>query len=193
MSTGWKYSRPLKEKLMVLEEPGKPLPFDAARGLVDEVTAQCDIKALVDGLKGKDSKAAQEALEAFGKRLMNLTIELGDSKYMDRTGEMIEKVAKQTGVSFPHRFERYVELSILASRPTDRWNIAKATPKELVLQVSSCSMPKLMEEAGLKDIPCHAMCLASFAAAAEKTGDKVNTEIRKTLAKDGMCEFVFSV
>ena len=53
MSTGWKYSRPLKEKLMALEEPGKPLPFDAARGLVDEVTAQCDIRALVDGLKQK--------------------------------------------------------------------------------------------------------------------------------------------
>jgi len=193
MTIGWKYARPIKEKLMTLEEPGKPLPFDADRRLVDEVMAQCDIKALVEGLKGKDAKAAQEALEAFGKRLMNLTIELADSKYMDRTGEMIEKVAKQTGISFPHRFERYVELSILASRPTDRWNIAKATTKELVLQVSSCTLQKMMEEAGLKDLPCQAMCLASFSAAAEKTGDKLNMEVKKTLSKDGMCEFLFSV
>jgi len=193
MSMGWKYARPIKERLMTLEEPGKPLPFDADRRLVEEVTSQCDIKALVQSLKGKDAKAAQEAQEAFGKRLMNMTIRLANSKYMDRTGEMIERVAKQTGISFPHRFERYVELSILASRPTDRWNIAKATTKELVLQVSSCTVRKMLEEAGLKDLPCQAMCLASFAAAAEKTGDKIRMEIRKTLSRDGMCEFLFSV
>jgi len=193
MTTGWKYSRPLREKLMTLEEPGKPLPFDADRRLVDEVTAQCDMKALVESLKGKDAKAAEKALKAFGKRLMDLTIELADSRYRDRTGEMIEKVAKQTGISFPHRFERYAELSILASRPTDRWNIAKATTKELVLQISSCTLRKMMDEAGLKDLPCRAMCLASFAAAAEKTGDKLKVEMRKTLPKDGMCEFLFSV
>jgi hypothetical protein len=124
---------------------------------------------------------------------MKLTIELADSKYMDRTGEMLERVAKQTGISFPHRFERYVELSILASRPTDRWNIAKATTKELVLQVSSCTLRKMLEEVGLKDLPCKAMCLASFEAAATKTGDKLNMEMRRILPKDGMCEFSFSL
>ena len=46
MTMGWKYAKPIKEKLMKLEEPGKALPFDADRRLVDEVTAQCDIKAL---------------------------------------------------------------------------------------------------------------------------------------------------
>lgn len=192
MTIGWKYAKPIKEKLMKLEEPGKPLPFDADRRLIDEVLAQCDIKALVESLKGKDEKQAQQALEAFGKELMKLTIELADSKYMDRTGEMLERVAKQTGISFPHRFERYVELSILGSRPTDRWNIAKATTKELVLQVSSCTLRKSMDEAGLKDLPCKAMCLASFEVAAAKTGDKLNMEVRKTLPKDGICEFLFS-
>ena len=193
MTMGWKYARPIKEKLMILEEAGKALPFDADRRLVDEVTAQFDIKALVESLKGKDDKAAQEALKAFGKGLMKLTIELVDGKYVDRTGEMVERVAKQTGISFPHRFERYVELSILASRPTDRWNIAKATTKELVLQVSSCAVQKMIEEAGLKGLPCKAMCLASFETAATKTGDKISMEIRKTLPGDGMCEFLFSV
>jgi len=193
MTMGWKYAKPIKKRLLVLEEPGKALPFDADRRLVDEVTAQCDIKTLVESLKGKDAKAAQAALEAFGRELMKLTMELADSKYMDRTGEMLERVAKQTGISFPHRFERYVELSILASRPTDRWNIAMATSKELVLQVSSCAMQKMMEEAGIKDLPCRAMCLASFETAANKTGDKINMEVRKTLPKDGMCEFLFSI
>lgn len=193
MTMGWKYAKPIKEKLMKLEEPGKVLPFDADRRLVDEVMPQYNIEALVESLKGKDEKEARQALEAFGKGLMKLTIKLADGKYMDRTGEMLEKVAKQTGISFPHRLERYVELSILASRPTDRWNIARATTKELVLQVSSCTLRKLMDEAGLKDLPCKAMCLASFEVAASKTGDKLNMEVMKTLTRDGMCEFLFSV
>ncbi|MGB2584210.1 MAG: hypothetical protein WBC89_08670 [Dehalococcoidia bacterium] len=192
MTMNWKYAKPIKEKLMTLEEPGKTLPFDADRRLVDEVTAQCDIKALVESLKGKDEKEAQQAIMAFGRRLMELTIELADGKYIDRTGEMVEKVTRQTGISFPHRFERYVELAILASRPTDRWNITKATTKELVLQVSSCSLNKAMSEAGLT-LPCKEMCLASFEVASTKTGDNLNIEMTKTLPKDGTCEFTFSL
>ena len=192
MTMGWKYGKPIKEKLMTLEEPGKMLPFDADRGLVDEVIAQCDIRALVESVKDKNENAAIEELEAFGKELMKLTIELADSKFIDRTGEMVERVAEQTGISFPHRFERYVELAILASRPTDRWNITKATTMELVLQVSSCTLNKVIAEAGLA-LPCKAMCLASFEVAAARTGDKLNMEMSKTVTKDGICEFTFSL
>lgn len=192
MTMGWEYSKPIKEKLMTLEEPGKMLPFDADRGLVDEVMVQCDIGALVESVKGKNENAAIEALEAFGNELMKLTIELADSKFIDRTGEMVERVAEQTGISFPHRFERYVELAILASRPTDRWNITKATTEELVLQVSSCTLNKAMAEAGLA-LPCKSMCLASFEVAAARTGDKLNIEMSKTVTKDGICEFTFSL
>jgi len=192
MTMGWKYAKPIKEKLVTLEEPGKALPFDADRGLVEEVMAQCDIMALVESLKGKGEKASGEALESFGRELMKLTIELTDGKYIDRTGEMVERVATQTGISFPHRLERYVELSILSSRPTDRWNIARATTRELVLQVSSCALNQGLAEAGLA-LPCKAMCLASFEVAAARTGDKLNVEMSKTLTKDGMCEFSFSL
>lgn len=192
MTMGWKYARPIKEKLMTLEEPGKALPFDADRGLVEEVMAQCDIRALVESLKGKGEKAAGEVLESFGRELMKLTIELADGKYIDRTGEMVERVARQTGISFPHRLERYVELSILSLRPTDRWNIARATTRELVLQVSSCALNQALAEAGLT-LPCKAMCLASFEVAAARTGDKLNMEMSKALTKDGMCEFSFSL
>ena len=192
MTMGWKYAKPIKEKLITLEEPGKVLPFDADRGLVEEVMARCDIRALVESLKGKGEKAAGEALESFGRELMKLTIELADGKYIDRTGEMVERVARQTGISFPHRLERYMELSILSSRPTDRWNIARATTRELVLQVSSCALNQALAEAGLA-LPCKAMCLASFEVAAARTGDKLNTEMSKTLTKDGMCEFSFSL
>lgn len=192
MTMGWKYANPIKEKLITLEEPGKALPFDADRGLVEEVMSRCDIKALVESLKGKGEKVAREALESFGRELMKLTIELADGKYIDRTGEMVERVARQTDISFPHRLERYVELAILSSRPTDRWNIARATTRELVLQVSSCALNQALAEAGLA-LPCKAMCLASFEVAAARTGDKLSMEMSKTLTKDGMCEFSFSL
>jgi hypothetical protein len=193
MTTGWKYGKLLKEKLMTLEEPGKVLLFDADKGLVQEITSKFDIVAVAKSLQGKDEKEAYKALEELGKKVMKLTIELADTKYLDRTGEMVEKVAKQTGISFPHRLGRYLELSIFGLRPTDRWNISKATTKEVVLQVSACAVYKALEDAGIKGLPCQAFCFASFEAAAEKTGDRINIEIPKTLPQDGMCEFHISV
>jgi len=193
MSMGWKYAKPIKEKLMTLEEPGKFLPFDADKRLVEEITSKFDVGAAANTLQGKDEKEAYQGLEELGKQLMKLTIELADTKYMDRTGEMVERVAKQTGISFPHRFERYVELSILGLRPTDRWNISKATTKELVLQVSACSVRKALEEAGIKGLPCRGFCLASFKLAAEKTGDSIRIEMAKAPPQHGMCEFHISV
>jgi len=193
MTMGWKYAKPVKEKLLTLEEPGKPLPFDADRRLVEEITSKFDIATVAKSLQGKDEKEAQKALEELGKEVMKLTIELADNKYMDRTGQMVETVAKQTGISFPHRLGRYVELSLLGLRPTDRWNIAKATTKELILQVSSCSIQKALAEAGVKGLPCKGFCLASFEIAAEKTGTQIKTEMEKTLPQDGMCEFHISV
>jgi hypothetical protein len=193
MTMGWKYAKPVKEKLLNLEEPGRPLPFDADRRLVEEITSKFDIATVAKSLQGKDEKEAQKALEELGKEVMKLTIELADNKYMDRTGQMVETVAKQTGISFPHRLGRYVELSLLGLRPTDRWNIAKATTKELMLQVSSCSIQKALAEAGVKGLPCKGFCLASFEIAAEKTGNQIKTEMEKTLPQDGMCEFHISV
>ena len=192
MTTGWKYGRPLEDRLTTLEEPGKTLAFDADRGLIDEVMAACEINALVESLKGRDEAGARQALEAFGRKLMALTIDLADGKYIDRTGEMVEKVARITGISFPHRFQRYVELSVLGSRPTDRWNIARATPREFVFQVMSCGLNKALAEAGLA-VPCSAMCLAGFEAAAARTGDTLKAELTKTLPKDGVCEFTFTL
>ena len=193
MTTGWKYGKPIKEKLMALEEPGKVLLFDLDKGLVEDITSKFDIGAVAKSLQGKHEKEAYKALEKLGNEVMKLTIELADTKYMDRASEMIEKVAKQTGISFPHRLEKYVELSILGLRPTDRWNITKATTKELVLQVSSCSVHKALEGAGTKGLPCKGFCFASFDTAAEKTEDKIKTEMPKTLPQDGMCEFHISI
>lgn len=193
MTIKYRYGRPIPERLLTLEEPGKPLPFDADKGLIADVSAACGIKAFVQGLKGKSEKEAEDAFAAFGRKVMEMTIGLADGRYLDRTGEMIEKVAQQTGISFPHRFERYVELSLIGYRPLDRWNIAKATTKELRLQLFACAVQKELKEAGIEfqGMPCKALCLASFKAAAGKTGDDLRMELEKTLPQDNVCEFAF--
>ena len=193
MSFKYRYGQPIRERVLQLEKPGEPLLFDADRGLVVEASAACDVKAFVSGLKGKSETEAADAFAAFGRKVMETTIALADGKYMDRTGEMIEKVYQQTGVSFPHRFQRYAELSIIGCRPLDRWNISKATTKELRLQVFGCAIQRELKEAGIEfqGLPCREVCLASFRAAAEKTGDKLRTELSKTLPQDGACEFAF--
>lgn len=193
MKIRYRYGKPIPERLHTLEEPGRPLAFDADRGLIAELSQRCDVKALVAGLEGKDQGEIEAALRDFGQALMQATIELADGKYRDRAGEVIEKVAQQTGISFPHRLQRYVELSILGSRPLDRWNIAKSTTKELVFQVFSCSVLREMQEAGLdaSGLPCRILCLASFQAAAQKTGDRVEIDLVKSLPQDGSCEFSF--
>jgi hypothetical protein len=193
MTTGWRYGKITKEKLMTLEEPGKALLFDVDKGLVDEIIKKYDIGTVVKSLHNKDEEDAYKSLEELGRNLMKLTIDLADSKYMDRTGEMVEKVYKQTGISFPHRFDRYVELSIFGFRPTDRWNISRATTKELVLQVSACSVYKALAEAGIKGLPCKGFCFAGFQSAAEKTGDRIHIEMPKTMPQDNICEFHIAV
>jgi len=193
MSDKYRYGQPIPERLLQLEKPGEPLLFDADRALVADVSAACDIKAFVGALKGKSEKEAEDAFAAFGRKVMETTIALADGKYMDRTGEMIEKVYEHTGISFPHRFQRYAELVIIGSRPLDRWNITKATTRELRLQVFSCAVQRELKEAGIEyqGLPCRALCLAAFQAAAEKTGDKLRTELAKNLPQDSLCEFAF--
>jgi hypothetical protein len=193
MTIKYRYGKPIPERLLTLEKPGEPLLFDADKGLVTDVTAVCDVKALAQDLKGKSEKEAEDAFAAFGKKVMETTIALADDKYLDRTGEMIEKVYQQTGISFPHRFQRYAELSIIGSRPLDRWNITKSTTKELRFQVFSCAVQKELKEAGIEfeGLPCRAMCMSSFEAAAAKTGDTLRVEHEKTIPQDGVCEFAF--
>jgi hypothetical protein len=192
MTTGWKYGKIAKEKLMTLEESGKPLLFDADKGLVEEIIKKFDIGTVAVNLKGKDENEAYKTLQELGSDLMKFTIELADGKYLDRTGEMVEKVYKQTGISFPHRLCRYMELSIFGLRPTDRWNITRATTRELTLQFSSCSMFKALGEAGIKGLPCKGFCFASFERAAEKTGDRINIDMPKTMPQNSLCEFLIS-
>jgi len=193
MRIKYRYGSPIRERLLVLEEPGRPLLFDADRGFVVEMSVRHNLASMAGTLKGKEPKKAAEEFRRLGKEVMASTIELADGKFMDRTGEMVEEVAKQTGIQFPHRLQRYVELSVLGPRPLDRWNIAVSTTSELRMQVFSCQMLKALQEAGVetKGTPCREFCLACFQVAADNCGLKVQSALEKSLLEDKVCEFCF--
>jgi hypothetical protein len=193
MKINYRYGSPIKERLLVLEEPGRPLAFDADRGFVVEMSSRHNAASLAEAVKGKAPDQAAEEFRRLGREVMASTIALADGKYLDRTGEMIEKVAEQTGIHFPHRLQRYVELSIVGPRPLDRWNVAVSTIGELRMQVFSCSLLKALQEAGVptEGTPCREFCLASFRVAADKCGLAIQAAQEKSLVGDSVCEFCF--
>jgi len=193
MKINYRYGSPIKERLLVLEEAGRSLAFDADRGFVVEMSSRHSAASLAEAVKGKAPEEAVEELRRLGREVMASTIELADGKYQDRTGEMVEKVAEQTGIHFPHRIQRYVELSIIGTRPLDRWNVAVSTLVEVRMQVFSCSLLKALQDAGVptEGTPCREFCLASVRAAADKCGLKIEAVLEKSLAEDGVCEFCF--
>jgi hypothetical protein len=180
------------ERRMKLEE-GAVREFDMPREMADEMSSSFSFSELAEQLKDTPSDEARKIYSEFGASVMRKTIELADGKYLDRTGEMIELVAKQTGVQFPHRMGRYVELSVLALRPEDKWNVSLSTTKEMRFQEYTCSMNKALSEAGidLQGLPCGASCISGFIEAARATSIKMRVEHSAKLPDAGYCEFTF--
>jgi len=180
------------ERRMKIEE-GATYEFDMPRQMAEEVSSAFNCQELAEKLRDKPEDEARPIYSEFGQSVMKLVIELADGKYLDRTGEMIERVATQTGVQFPHRVERYAELSILAFRPEDKWNVTRATTSELRIQEYSCAMNRALTEAGinLEGLPCGASCIGGFIEAARKTSTKMRIMHTAKLPDDGYCEFSF--
>lgn len=180
------------ERRIKLQE-GATHEFDMPAQMAEEVSSSFSFQELAEKLRGKSEDEARATYSEFGRTVMKKVIELAGEKYLDRTGEMIEIVAKQTGVSFPHRVGRYVELSVLSLRPQDKWNVTMATTKEMRFQEYSCAMNAALTEAGidLKGLPCGASCIAGFIEAARKTTTKMRIIHTAKLPDAGYCEFTF--
>lgn len=191
MTWKYRYGQANPKTLQTLEEPGRPLLFDADRAFVAEVSARCNVKDLVQSLAGKSERQASQALRKFGEEVMEVTAELADGKYLDRTGEVVQKVAEQTGIRFPHPVQRYMELSVIGTRPLDQWNVRESTIESLVFQVFRCSALQELEAAGISvdGLPCRGLCLSSFELAGSKARQPVRVNLAKTLPRDGVCEF----
>lgn len=168
--------------------PGQDYKYDMPKELIFKVMEEFPLESLFNS-KGETS---EEYLISQGKAFMNLLINEADSDtFRDRTAEMIERVAKQTGIRFPHVFERYVELGILTLRPRDAWTVTEATTKALKVRNFNCSIGKMFAEKRL-DI-CHVFCLAANQVVAEKTSLSLDMSCSKDLNDSGLCELVFRV
>ncbi len=180
------------ERRMKLEE-GVERAFDMPSQMAEEVSSSFSFQQLAEDLRDKAEDDARPVYSKFGQSVMKKVIELAKGEHKDRTGEMIELVAKQTGVSFPHRVQRYVELSVLSLRPQDKWNITMATTKEMRIREYSCAMNKALTEAGinLEGLPCGASCIGGFIEAARTTSTKMRIVHSAKLPEEGYCEFTF--
>jgi hypothetical protein len=172
--------------------PGIEYAFDADREMINEVAPKNNIAELVQELNGKEGDAALTSFSAFGKELMERVAEVGEG-HKDRAWEMIDICAKQTGISFPHVIQVYVELFTLCSRPIDKWSIAESHPKKMRIQQFTCSYLKAQQDAGLRTegLPCRALCLSAFQCASELSNVPANVALTKALTTDGRCEFTF--
>lgn len=178
------------KNLLRLQNPGQPLPFDTDRDFIEEVQSRTDLKGTIEQAKGKDEKGAEEVFTRFGQESMNLVMELHE-KYKDRTAEMVDIVAKQTGTPFPHKLQLLLEESLLCARPADRWGVAEGTHKAIRVQVYGCSVLQALRDGReLEGLPCRCIEIAGFKQAADALKLSVTIEQSKTLPKDRVCEFV---
>jgi hypothetical protein len=165
--------------------PGQDYVYDLPKELIYAVNEEFSVEDLFN-LEGDVS---EDFLTEQGKAFMNLLIKKADSEtYRDRTADMIERVAQQTGIRFPHVFERYVELGILALRPRDAWTVTEATTRALIVRSFNCSLGKMSVEKGINN--CDKFCLSANQVAAEKAGIRLHMTCKKADGS-GLCELVF--
>ena len=166
--------------------PDQDYAYDLPKELISKVHQEFPLERLFN----PDGETSEDYLANQGRSFMNLLIREADSKeFLDRTGEMIEHVAQQTGIRFPHVLERYVELGILTLRPRDAWTVTEATTKTLKIRSFNCSLGKLFAEKGINN--CQVFCLATNEVAAEKAGTKLLMTCSKNEDGNGLCEQAF--
>ncbi|MGC7872936.1 hypothetical protein ACPUYX_15595 [Desulfosporosinus sp. SYSU MS00001] len=164
--------------------PGQDYVYDMPKELIYKVNEDFSIENMLNQV----TNAGEESLSSQGTKFMTILIKEADSeRFQDRTAAMIEKVAQQTGIRFPHVFERYIELGILTLRPRDAWTVTEATTRTLNVRSYDCSLSKLLAEKGVKN--CGMFCLAASKTAAEKTG--ITLDITCTNDNMGICEFTY--
>ncbi|AFM40100.1 hypothetical protein Desaci_1061 [Desulfosporosinus acidiphilus SJ4] len=164
--------------------PGQDYVYDMPKELIYKVNSEFPAESLLKQLSG----ASEDFLAEQGTKFMTILIREADSDtYKDRTAEMIEKVAQQTGIRFPHVFERYIELGILTLRPRDAWTVTEATTRTLKVRSYNCSLSKRFAEKGINN--CEIFCLAAAKTAAKK----VEMTLEITCGKDGngACELAY--
>ncbi len=181
---------------MELEEPGKIHIFDVTTEFVQETSRKCSLGALVGDVKGKTEEEKQEIFAKYGRILANTVIEQADTRYSDRTGKLVHRVAEQTGIWFPDTFRRYLEIILLVSRPDSRWTVELATRGEYRIKIRNCPIQNALKAAGENTgkLLCRNIDFASTEVICDRLRKRVNSSMVKGLAGSGLqeCEFSFT-
>ncbi|MHB1126688.1 MAG: hypothetical protein ACYC2T_06970 [Bacillota bacterium] len=174
--------------------------YDLHEELLNGIAASFDVanavKEYAARIKGTSIEMAQKIGEdffgAYGAGLIEKSIELGN-QYRDRTAELIDEVARKTGVVFPAVPQRHLEAALLATRPTDKWQLNECNQKRIVYTVNQCSVYNALKEAtgdvAEKALPCSSGCLSTLNTLFNKLDLNVKVEMEQKICQDGACKF----
>ena len=109
----------------------------------------------------------------FGRKLADRLFDL-ESKYRDRSADVIYMVAEKTGHPFPSIQQRLIEIAQLAVMNENKTGFKEISFKRLAYEVRSCMVNQAMERylgKGIADqVLCQHLCLELYRRICENTG-----------------------
>jgi len=152
-------------------------------------------KALREGDEKQKEKIAEDVFGGFGRKLSERLCTL-ESKYRDRSADVVYAVSEQTGHPFPSIQQRLLEIGILAVMNSNKWTYDEISYKRLAYMVSECVVNQALDQALGKEIadevPCRHLCMEYYRGICRHTGvgDAVSIDMPSRISdKNGRCVF----
>lgn len=163
------------ERLMTIGDVSEPYEYDISRLYVEEMAKVFNPSAVAEELKKEADKARY--LSEAGRSVF-AGFEALEKKYRDRTAEVMDEVAKRTGIYFPHVFQRYIEIFYIGTMPRNKYEIRVSTIKELKMLVHACTFKETLNAAGIDGGICKEFCMSAIDAVRNKLSLNVRIEIK---------------
>jgi len=181
----------------------RPYSFDLNEDMVNmirsEFAAELVSDKLSEAIKGKKKDDIAEVAGALFKELgeawMQKTIQLSE-EYSDRTVEVVlESVDRQGNqfLSWPHMPQRFVEIAYLSTQAFLKVPITLNNSEEFEYRIPQCALFGAIKEKCGDDVAnlmtCKDYCLTALETVRRNQDIEVITDMPKTTAADGYCEF----
>jgi len=181
----------------------RPYSFDLNEDMVNMIRAEFNADAvssrLADAIKGKKKADIADVAGALFKELgeawMQKTIQLSE-EYSDRTVEVVlESVDRQGNqfLSWPHMPQRFVEIAYLSTQAFLKVPITLNNSEEFEYRIPQCALFGAIKEKCGDDVAnlmtCKDYCLTALETVRRNQDIEVITDMPKTTAADGYCEF----